>query len=269
MDNQPEQRTYSRRQLLTGIGALAAGSLVCGSGGAFGLWLTRQIATESPRIPPTAQAVTPAATALSAPDIVPREAWGALPPDLTAPNESGYYSADNPGGWRIYEADLHTVYQTVIVHHSVIYTLNDDLTLLDIQRLHRTERGWADVAYHYFIGKRGTIYAGRDASVRGVHVAGYNSGCLGVCLLGNFETETPAPAQMDALQTLVNYSADRLQLTHLATHRDFNPQTRCPGEHLNSQADVIAQKADLLRGTGGYVPPTAGGCLCCEDACST
>ncbi len=263
MDNPTEQRTYSRRQMLFGMGALAAGSLLCRSAGAAGLWLTRQPRADNDNAQPLPTAATPA------PDVVPREAWGALPPDQTAPNESGYYSPTNPGGWRIYQDDLHSVYTTVIVHHSVIYTLNDRLTLLDIQRLHRDERGWADVAYHYFIGKDGTLYAGRDVSVRGVHVAGYNTGCLGVCLLGNFETETPAPVQLDALQTLVNYSAERLQLTHLATHQDFNPQTLCPGQHLASQADVIAQNAGLVRGTDGYTPPTAhsGGCLC-EDEIS-
>jgi hypothetical protein len=259
--------------MLFGMGALAAGSLLCSSAGAAGLWLTRQTAPETASAStaqlPASQALPTAET--PAPDVVPRDEWGALPPNLDAPNEPGYYSEDNPGGWRIYEDELHAVYTTVILHHSVLYTVNDHLTVLDIQRLHRTDRGWADVAYHYFVGRTGTIFAGRDVSVRGVHVAQYNSGCLGVCLLGNFEKETPDPQQLDALQMLVNYSADRLQLTHLATHQDFNQGTLCPGQHLTARADIIANRAGLARGTGGYEPPSTAqrGCLCGDDTCAT
>jgi hypothetical protein len=205
------------------------------------------------------------------PDVTPRDAWGALPPNHDAPQETGYYSPLNPSGWRIYEDELHTVYTTVVIHHSVLYTLNDAVTLLDIQRLHRNDRGWADVAYHYFVGRNGQLYQGREMSVRGVHVGGYNTGSLGVCLLGNFEEESPSPPQLNSLQRLLAYVVQRLQLTHLAIHRDFNPETLCPGQNLITIADAIAQQAGLLRGTEGYVPPStgAGSCSCCGDDCTT
>ncbi|NPV66366.1 MAG: N-acetylmuramoyl-L-alanine amidase [Anaerolineae bacterium] len=246
----PRQQTgLSRRAMLAllGLGGLTVAG---GAGGALLLLLLRA-ARQLVALPTSP---TPPPAALIPPPIVPRAQWGALPPDHNAPNEPGFYSLDNPEGWRVYEGDLRAVYRTVVIHHSANYGRDDIDTLLYIQRRHREERGWADVAYHFFVGREGMIYAGRPLDVRGTHVAGYNTGSVGVCLLGNFEETEPTVSQLANTLLLVQWLAAILGLTHLAGHSEFNPETECPGDHLIPYLDVLAAGSGLARGTGGYVP---------------
>lgn len=209
---------------------------------------------------------------LAAPRIISRAEWGAREVNFAAENETGLYSSDNPEGWREYNGDLRDDYQTLVIHHSATYEIDDVATMRVVQDLHMDDRGWADVAYHYCVGKTGSIFEGRVMNVRGTHTAGYNTGSLGVCLLGNFEEEVPTQAQLTATLALVNWLALRLDLTHLAGHRDFNAITVCPGANLYPYLVEFAASADLLIGTDGYRGPfpetndeTAAlfGCCCC------
>lgn len=255
----PTDRTLSRRQMLAGLGGLAA---LIGCGGvAGGLWLAgRALAERDAAGRVVVVTATPPPTTAPGPVIVARQAWGALPPDHTAWAENGFYGPDNIEGWRIYTEPLPQVYQTVVIHHSVIDEGDDLRTLAEIQRTHRADRGWADVAYHYFVAQSGIIYAGRDLHARGAHVGGYNTGSVGVCLLGDFTRMEPTPAQLSNARDLVVWLARSLALTHLAGHSAFNAETVCPGPNLARYLDDLASAAGLLRGAGGYIapqPPTA------------
>src|SRR5262245_43136845 len=53
--------------------------------------------------------------------IIPRAAWGAVAPDLSARGEHGLYDArTNPEGWRVYDRPLAGLLNTVIIHHSAL-----------------------------------------------------------------------------------------------------------------------------------------------------
>jgi hypothetical protein len=186
---------------------------------------------------------------------VPREAWGARPPNHSAPNELGFYAPHNPFGWRDYGDAYPDIYRTLVVHHSVIYRLDDRTTLHDVQNLHMDDREWADVGYHFLVGQDGQIYEGRSLRVRGVHVGGFNTGSVGVCLLGDFTSSEPPAAQLDGLLRLGRWLMAQLPLTHLAGHREFNSDTQCPGARLYALLDALAQELGLYRGTGGYQAP--------------
>jgi hypothetical protein len=252
----------SRREFIgIGLGGLG-GVLVCicsGVAGAVYLIATRQPQTAASVAIPLATSANyrlPLSKQIDKPLIVPRDEWGALPPNHEATQENGFYSEDTPEGWRVYEGDIREIYKTLVVHHSVIDAGDDLLTLLEVQRLHREDRQWADVAYHFFIGKTGTVYEGRAMNVRGTHVARYNTGSLGVCLLGDFMTATPSVEQLNTLRQLSRWLTVRLQLTHLAGHRDFNPETFCPGDNLELLLPDLAVYAGLIYGTEGYNGPT-------------
>lgn len=193
---------------------------------------------------------------MAQPRVVYRAEWGAREVDLDAENEHGVYSPDNPEGWREYEGDLRDNYQTVVIHHSATYEVDDVNTMRFVQLLHMDDRGWADIGYHFCVGKTGTIFEGRLLRVRGTHTAGYNTGSVGVCLLGNFDEEEPTQDQLSAAHALVNWLALRLRLTHLAGHRDFNDLTVCPGANLYPLLIDFAASAGLLLGTDGYIGPT-------------
>ncbi len=272
------RKTTTRREFLALMGA-GAGSIVaavCGAASVGVYWLLSEDEASVSGLPIT---TTPDATRLAIlktvnrPPIVSREDWGARAIDHSAEDEFGFYTLDNPEGWREYEGDLRDVYQTVIIHHSVTYDVDDPSTMLSIQALHMDTRHWADIGYHFCVGKSGTVFEGRRLSARGAHTELYNTGSLGICLLGNFEEEIPTEVQLSATQMLVNWLALRLRATHLAGHRDFNDQTRCPGASLYPYLDAMAQEALLKRGTDGYIPPqeqqitpeavSGSNCCCC------
>lgn len=235
---------YSRRRLLRLASAVGAGvgtGLVIGTGTAAYLLKVLQAALQ------------PQITVLP-PMIVSRAVWGARRPDHKASNEFGFDKSALGDGWYVYPDDLADVYNMVVVHHSA-QPLATNQTMRDIQNLHMNANHWADIGYHYGIDKNGVIYEGRRLQVRGASVAGHNTGVIGVVVMGNFEVESPMKAQLRALQTLVNWLAVTYTLTHLAGHREFNPQSVCPGKRLGRHLDHLANGASLERGTAGYIAP--------------
>src|SRR5512143_587655 len=94
------RRPINRRDflVLSAMSAAACGGL-CTVGAIAGtVLLRRAVATAVPS--PTA---TPTPTP---PTILPREAWGARPPNHEAEQEKGFATADNPLGWFVYDGDL-------------------------------------------------------------------------------------------------------------------------------------------------------------------
>lgn len=245
----------TRRDLLGLMGLGVATASVSGLGGAVYLLLGSQ--------PRAAPYVTPQATAprsplikrIDRPEIVARADWGAREPDHAAPNETGFSGPDNAEGWLNYPGDLRDAYQTVVVHHSVIYEGDDISTMREIQAEHMDSRRWADVGYHFGVGRTGTIFEGRALQARGTHVAGFNTGSIGVVFFGNFEEDMPTQEQLAAGSRLIDWLALRLELTHLAGHGEFNSFSVCPGANMAYYLDALAESAGLARGTDGYQAP--------------
>lgn len=253
--NGTESEILTRRAVLA---ALLGGAGIVGCGGVASLfWLANRIneQNDSGEIV-FVTATPPPTTPTSEPfPFVDRATWGGLPPNHTARNEFGFFGEDNNEGWRVYEGDLASNYQTVVVHHSVVYEADDESTLLAIQDLHREDRGWADVAYHYFVGQNGIVYEGRNVRARGSHVGGFNTGSVGICLLGDFTQAEPTPPQLVTAGDLIAWLAQTLDLTHIAAHGDFNANTVCPGSNVIKHIQTFANHAGLLTGIGGYIPP--------------
>ena len=61
-------------------------------------------------------------------------------------------------------------------------------------------RGWATIGYHFVVSPSGRIFRGRPVDRLGAHVLGHNAGTVGICLMGNFETERPTPAALRSLE---------------------------------------------------------------------
>jgi N-acetylmuramoyl-L-alanine amidase len=103
-----------------------------------------------------------------------------------------------------------------------------------IQAYHRDTLGWADIGYHYLVGRDGRIYEGRALTAQGAHSGGANNkNNLGISVIGNFSASLPPPAQLAALG---DFLADRraaygVSAAALLGHRDFGP-TECPGNAL-------------------------------------
>lgn len=70
-------------------------------------------------------------------------------------------------------------------------------------------QGWNDIGYHYVVLLDGTVQAGRPEAEIGSHVAGHNTGTLGVVYVGGVAADgktakdTRTPAQKAALLAIV------------------------------------------------------------------
>ena len=179
----------------------------------------------------TAQEPTPSSTpavesaATAEPSIVSRGGWGADPAYMTwAPQ---FYST-----------------KKLIVHHTATsdnYTnrAGAEAQIRSIYYYHSVTQDWGDIGYNFLIDKFGTIYEGRysrdyaganptgdDATGRGVtaaHTSGWNSGTVGVALLGTLTTHDATPAARDALTRLLAWEASRNGINPEATEAYVNP----------------------------------------------
>jgi N-acetylmuramoyl-L-alanine amidase len=241
--------SMSRRELLLWLAGLSGGALsgACGVGTLFVYLFGRR-----PLAPVSGQPVpAPASIPLT---IVSRLQWGARQPNHEAPDEFGFATPANPLGWQDYSGNLADIYNTVVIHHS--YPVRRDTgTMSELQNMHMDFRRWADIGYHFGIGGDGTLYEGRTINARGAHVAGYNTGTIGLVLLGDFEQEEPSVTQLATASAFITYLRTTYALTHLAGHFEFNPETVCPGRYMKPYLDGLAQETGLARGTKGYVPP--------------
>lgn len=135
----------------------------------------------------------------------------------------------------------------IIVHHTATTSnlKNADEAIRAIYYYHAVTRGWGDIGYNYIVAPDGTVYQGRagDEGVVAGHASGYNTGTVGIALLGNYE-EDQLPAEMMQSLTALIYEKAELHgididgtgkyrnktMANLLGHRDVDATT-CPGEY--------------------------------------
>lgn len=181
-----------------------------------------------------------------------------------------------------------------IVHHTAgsnDYTRDESAGIVrGIQRYHILNSGWSDVGYNFLIDKYGRVYEGRRGSIErpfiGAHAAGFNTGSVGVALIGNFDQATPTTMAMGALRVVLAWKFGRYNIDPLTTfsvlskgsplyplgttarlaaisgHRDTG-QTSCPGTNLYAQLGGLARavSADL---SNRAAPVAGSGAASCQ-----
>ena len=157
-----------------------------------------------------------------------------------------------------------------IVHHTVnsnAYTKAQSASIVRaIELYHVQANGWNDIGYNFLVDKYGQIFEGRyggiTKAVIGAHAMGFNSGSVGIALIGDYSSTAITPAARSALVALIAW---RLDLAHvdplskvvrvssgnpryaagtpvtlnaISGHRDVYP-TSCPGASLYAQLPSI------------------------------
>ena len=105
----------------------------------------------------------------------------------------------------------------------------------------RTKKPWGDVPYHFYIDAEGGIGEGRDLRFAGDTNTEYDpNGHIGIVVEGNFETDRPTPDQIEALEDLLVYLAQKYAIStdDIGTHQDF-AHTACPGRNLQKLMPAI------------------------------
>ena len=165
------------------------------------------------------------------PPIVARSGWGA--------DESLRFNSNGSEKWPPAFAPV----QKLIVHHTA--GANNDrnpaATIRAIYYYHAVTQGWGDIGYNFLIDEAGRIYKGRDShakgstadtitgedasgnGVTGAHAHEYNSGTVGVALLGTLTNQDATPAAKRALEDLLAWKADTHGIDPHGSSRYTNP----------------------------------------------
>ena len=191
-----------------------------------------------------------------APPIVPRLSWGADESIRRAP------------------PSFAPQVRFSVVHHTAgrnDYSRAEAAAIVKgIQLYHVQGNGWNDIGYNFLVDRFGTVYEGRfggsERNVIGAHAQGFNTGSVGVALLGTYGTSVPSSAAQEAIAQLLAW---RLDLAHadptaaltfvsggsnrfpsgvpvllrgVSGHRDTG-FTECPGDQLYARLNALAAAA--------------------------
>jgi hypothetical protein len=178
----------------------------------------------------------------------------------------------------------------VIVHHTAVNEPDPVTQIRGIHRFHTQSNGWDDIGYNFLIDRAGTVYEGRWArdyeageahtgqaedgrGVIGAHASGFNTGSVGIALLGTYSSGsvTITDAAMSSLAALtafvvgprdidphgsevyVSAAAGAKTFDNIAGHRDVS-ETGCPGDGLYERLAELRDRVEgeLVSGTVGY-----------------
>jgi hypothetical protein len=218
--------------------------------------------------------------------VVSRAGWGA--------NESLRFDST---GKELWPPAFYPV-QKLVVHHTA--GRNDDpdpvATIRSIYYYHTVTQGWGDIGYNFLVDESGRVYEGRysrpyaageqitgeDVAGNGVtaaHAQGYNSGTVGVALLGTLTNQDATPAARSALEQFLAWKSEahgidplgsslytnpgsgtQKTFPNIAGHRDVNA-TDCPGgvfySTLPSLRQTVAGRIAPAPGFSLSVSPTS------------
>lgn len=140
----------------------------------------------------------------------------------------------------IYQGNARHPVKEVIIHCSAtpLSWMKDSRTsqkVAEIALWHTRDNGWKAIGYHWLIDRDGTVAKGRAETVVGAHVAGHNSGTIGICLIGgggSKETDLFAhnytSAQREALLKLIGQIKGRTPIQKITGHNQYAAKA-CPG----------------------------------------
>jgi N-acetylmuramoyl-L-alanine amidase len=208
----------------------------------------RAYLVRSPQLPVTAKR----AQIAGAPPIITRAGWHA---DESIRRGAPYY-ADG----------VHLVF----VHHTVnsnSYTKAQSASIVrGIELYHVKSNGWNDIGYNFLVDKYGQIFEGRFGGITkpvvGAQTMGFNTGSVGIAVIGDYSSTSITPAARAALVSLIAWRLDlahvdplskvvrisagnprfkagtAVTLNAISGHRDAYP-TSCPGASLYAQLPSI------------------------------
>ncbi|HEV7639485.1 MAG TPA: N-acetylmuramoyl-L-alanine amidase [Gaiellaceae bacterium] len=210
-------------------------------------------------------------TATGTPAIVSRAGWGADEEIVRA--KPSFAAAD----------------RLAVVHHTAgtnTYTAAQAAAIVrGIEVYHVRGNGWNDIGYNFLVDRFGTVYEGRgggtEQNVIGAHSEGFNTGTVGVALIGNYARATPPKVQQAALVTLLAWRLDVAHVDPLSTvvytsggnlkfragkvvtlravagHRDTGP-SECPGNGTYVLLPGLAKRVSLTGLPKLYTPTVSG-----------
>jgi uncharacterized protein with LGFP repeats len=179
--------------------------------------------------------------------------------------------------------------QIAVLHHTAgsnNYTASQSAAIVrGIELYHVKGNGWNDVGYNFLVDKYGQVFEGRyggiDKNVVGAHAEGFNTGSVGVALIGTYQTTAPTLPEKNAVVNLLAWRLDLAHIDPLSTvtfssggnprfpagtpvflraisgHKDTG-FTSCPGAVLYAQLGALARQAGATGLPKLYAPSVQG-----------
>ncbi len=154
-----------------------------------------------------------------------------------------------------------------------------------IELYHVRGNGWNDIGYNFLVDRYGQVFEGRaggiDRNVIGAHAEGFNTGSVGVAVIGNYSSAPISPAAQHALAKLLAWRLDvahvdplglvtwtsggnakfsrgtPARLRAISGHRDTG-FTSCPGASLYARLPDLAREAASIGLPKLYAPQVRG-----------
>ena len=226
---------------------------------------------EGPAVPPRAMMLRRGTTTAAPPRIIPRRSWNA--------DEEIRRAAPRYAG----------AIRLALVHHTAgsnTYSPQQSASIVRaIEIYHIKANGWNDIGYNFLVDKYGQVFEGRyggvERAVVGAHAEGFNTGSVGVAVLGNYGAAKVSAAAATALEQLLAWRLDvahvdptqtisvsslgnprfptgtAVRLHVISGHRDTG-FTSCPGNALYAQLPAIAAGVAQLGLPKVYAPKVSG-----------
>ena len=176
-----------------------------------------------------------------------------------------------------------------IVHHTAgsnSYSKSQSASIVRaIELYHVQGNGWNDIGYNFLVDKYGQIFEGRYGGITrpvvGAHAQGFNSGSVGISLIGDYTSTSITPAARAALVSLIAWRLDlahvdplskvvrvsagnpryaagtAITLNAISAHRDVYP-TSCPGTSLYAQLPSLRTEVSKTGLPKLYAPAVVG-----------
>ena len=205
------------------------------------------------------------------PPIMPRSGWRA---DESIRRAGPYYAPD---------------LKMAIVHHTAGsngYSQAEAPAIVrGIEIYHVKGNGWNDIGYNFLVDRFGQVYEGRfggiERNVIGAHAQGFNTGSVGVSVIGQYSSLSISDKARDALERLLAWRLDiahvdpATTLTYISggnprypagipvflrtvsAHRDTG-FTDCPGNRLYGILNSIAGDVSRIGLPKLYAPTVTG-----------
>jgi hypothetical protein len=176
-----------------------------------------------------------------------------------------------------------------IVHHTAgsnSYSKSQSASIVRaIELYHVQGNGWNDIGYNFLVDKYGQVFEGRYGGITrpvvGAHAQGFNSGSVGISVIGDYSSTSISPAARAALVSLIAWRLDlshidplskvvrvsagnpryaagtAITLNAISAHRDVYP-TSCPGASLYAQLPSLRTEVSKTGLPKLYAPTVVG-----------
>lgn len=128
----------------------------------------------------------------------------------------------------------------VVIHHTAgtnNYTMDQSASIVrGIYHYHAVTLDWGDIGYNFLVdkwgrafeGRKGTLSAPSGKMVAGAHDQGFNSGTMGISMMGTYQSEPPSQATLNTVGALAGWQLRRAGVNNMSEKAVFKPMGSNP-----------------------------------------